>query len=74
MERQRNHALCLVQLDGDHRVIIGAVPRREFAVCLRSAMRTEIFRGFTVGFPNGAQAGRLRGHDIHAVSIVRREM
>ena len=70
MERQRNHALHFVELDGDHAIVIGAFFRRELGIGFRSSVRAEELRRLAVGLPDGAQARGLRGHHVHAVAIV----
>ena len=70
MERKRDHALDLVEVNGDHAVIIGVLSGVQLAEVLCAAMRAvEALRDF-VGLPDGGQAGRLGGHDVHAVAEV----
>jgi hypothetical protein len=74
VERQRDHALDLVELDGDHGVVIRAFLRRERLEVRGAAVRAVIGRNFAVRFPDGRKAGGFGGHHVHAVAEIDRQV
>ena len=70
MERQGDHRLDLVQLDGDHLVIPGFSARMQLSIVLRAAVRLKEAARDLVRLPDGGQAGRLRRHDVDAVAEI----
>ena len=74
MERQRRHRLDFGKIDLDHAVIKRALLRLEPPVCIRPAVRGQIFLYFFVRLPDGGQARRLSGHDVDADAVVHREL
>ncbi|MPM17049.1 hypothetical protein SDC9_63432 [bioreactor metagenome] len=74
MERQRNHALDLVELDGNHGVVIRAFLRLQRLEVRGAAVRAVIIRNFAVRFPDGGKAGGFGGHYVHAVAEIDRQV
>ena len=66
VEGQGNHRLHRPKVNGNHAVIVSALFRTELLVFLRSAVERQIFFHSLIGFPNGAEAGGFRGHDVNA--------
>ena len=70
MEGQGDHGLHLVQLYGDHAVVVCAVSRGHLPVAVPAAQQGQSGFGLLIGLPHGGQAGGLGGHDINARPVV----
>ena len=70
MEGKRDHGLDAGKVDDDRRIIIGALAGFEFAVVLLPAVQREVLLRLPVRLPDGGKAGRLRRHDVDAVSEI----
>ena len=73
VEGQGDHGLHLVQLHGDHPVVIRALRRGHLPVAVPPAQQGEGGFGVRVGLPDGGQAGGLGGHHVDAGAVVHGE-
>ena len=73
VEGHGDHRTDLVQLYGDHAVVIGNLSRIQLPVFLRAAVFLVVIPDNAVGSPDRGETGGLCGHDIHADPVIRRE-
>ena len=73
VEGHGDHRTDLVQLYGNHAVVIGNLSRIQLPVFLRASVFLVIVTDNAVSSPDGGEAGSLCGHDIHADPVIRRE-
>ena len=72
MEGKRDHRLNRGQIHLDAAVVVSQRRRIQLAIVLPSAVGLQKGLRLPVGAPDGAQAGGLGGHDIHAVAVIGR--
>ena len=70
MEGKRDHGLDAGKVDDDRRIIVCTLPRFELAVIFLPAVQREVLLRLLVRLPDGGKAGRLRRHDVDAVSEI----
>ena len=70
MERKSDHALRLIEVDGDEAVVICACAGSEFLVALRTLVSDVVTLRDLVGLPDGGEARGLGGHNVDTVAEV----
>ena len=72
MEGKRDHRLHRGQIHLDAAVVVSQRRRIQLAIVRPSSVGLQKGLRLPVGAPDGAQAGGLGGHDIHAVAVIGR--
>ena len=70
MKGQRYHRLDFIQIYNYNTVIARYFARLNFLKILLALMYTVIFLNSLVCFPNGAETGGLRSHDVNAAAVI----